>query len=158
MVPFEIEIVGKRKRKPIKYEIDKNECWNCTSHYKNKAGYPKIFDHGSIKLMSRYIYTKFVKEIPKGLCILHSCDNPACINPNHLRIGTMTENMEDKCNRHRQARVQGIKNPNAKLSLKQVTDIIQDSRPQTVIAKDYGVHNSTICLIKHNKIWRGLSL
>ena len=52
----------------------------------------------------RASYETFVGEIPDGLCVLHSCDRPLCINPDHLRVGTRAENMAEAAQRGRTAR------------------------------------------------------
>lgn len=50
----------------------------------------------------RVAYEVFVGPIPEGLHVLHDCDNPPCINPSHLRVGTVQDNADDKVERHRQ--------------------------------------------------------
>lgn len=148
----EIVVVGKIKRKPIQYEI-KNECWICISHSRSVQGYPRIVINNKSTLMSRYIYERFIGKIPKGLCILHSCDNPNCINPSHFKIGTNLDNVIDKVNKGRQSILAGEKGANHKLIQIQVDSIRNDTRMNTVIAKEYEVCKSTIGRIKNNKSW-----
>lgn len=58
---------------------------------------------------------------PPGVCVLHKCDTPACVNPNHLRLGTHADNMADKVRRGRQAR--GERHTRAKLTRNDVDAI-----------------------------------
>lgn len=84
-------------------EIDPiSHCWN----YKKKVwkdGYARTNVHGTSVLLHRFSYTLFKGEIPQGMCVLHACDNPRCLNPDHLSVGTHKENTQDmmKRGRHR---------------------------------------------------------
>ena len=64
-------------------------------------GYGKISINGKSWYVSRYSYSKYVGEIPEGMFILHSCDNPPCVLPSHLRVGTAKENYADMYERGR---------------------------------------------------------
>lgn len=86
--------------KPIIYVITENNCWECISHSKNK-GYPQIYRRNSKEKGYRYVYELYKGKIPEGLHIMHLCDNPACINPNHLKPGTHQDNMDDMNNKGR---------------------------------------------------------
>lgn len=159
-VEYCIEVTGVTRtkiRKPIKYIVNENGCWICISHCRDNKGYPLIgMNYKTLKL-SRYMYTRFIKEIPEGLCILHSCDNPNCINPNHLRTGTPLENINDRQIRNRQSHNTGRKgelHSVIKLNLKKVLEIRNDNRSCTLIAKIYGVSSQTISSIRRNEIWK----
>ena len=73
--------------------IKKNGCWE-TLLDKNKT-YPQIKINGKKHQLHRISYQIYMGKIPKGLFVLHKCDNPRCHNPNHLWLGTSSENMKD---------------------------------------------------------------
>lgn len=76
-------------------KIDENGCCNrmCATE---KFGYTRIRVNGERKLAHRYSWELEYGEIPEGLCVLHKCDNPRCINPLHLFLGSLTENNQDR--------------------------------------------------------------
>jgi hypothetical protein len=82
--------------------------------------------------------------LPRGMMICHKCDNPRCVNPDHLFPGTAFDNMRDMIAKGRRRILEGEDAPKAKLSAKQVKAIIRDPRPYAQIAADYGVAATTI--------------
>lgn len=95
------------------------------------------------------------KPIPDGMVVCHSCDNPRCVNPAHLWLGTHDENMQDKIakGRHTTSHARGEARPEAKLTEQQVRVILADARPYSAIAADYGVHTQTVSSIKNRHSW-----
>jgi len=77
------------------------ECWEWDL-YKGKDGYGRISKRNNTYQAHRLSWETFREKIPKEKCILHHCDNPKCINPNHLYIGTHQDNMDDMVRRGRQ--------------------------------------------------------
>ena len=71
-------------------------------------------------LPHRFMYEECLGKIPEKMCVCHSCDNPACVNPKHLFLGTHKDNMLDKSNKGRVPDMTGENNPNAKLSKEDV--------------------------------------
>lgn len=84
--------------KPIQFQVGSNGCWNCISHSpRPQHGHPvtrrrKI---GHQMLLSRYIYLILQGDIPEYLQVNHTCHNNLCINPEHLYLGTQTDNVYD---------------------------------------------------------------
>jgi hypothetical protein len=93
------------------------------------------------------------RPLREGMFALHSCNNPPCCNPEHLREGTNQDNVDDKLRADRQPR--GETNGNAKLTLDQVNEIRQnpDAMSQRRLAEMYGVKKACIAKIQRGKTW-----
>lgn len=91
------------------------------------------------------------KSVPDGLFVCHTCDNPACILPAHLFIGSAKENSQDMVKKGRNRR--GEKSPSAKLTAMQVLAIRSDFRAHRTIAPEYGVTHRCIGEIKTRALW-----
>lgn len=97
------------------------------------------------------------REIPDGLCVCHSCDTPACINPDHLFLGTKADNNADKDRKGRghYERRRGAGNPNARLTIDDVRAIrgMSGSLTQQVIADRFRVAQAYISRVVRHKVW-----
>lgn len=89
--------------------------------------------------------------IPEGMYVMHSCDTPACVNPDHLSIGTVADNSRDMVARGRSLR--GPKNPNVKLTPEQVQLALNRPEPATELAVVLGVNPETIRRIRRAESW-----
>jgi hypothetical protein len=130
-------------------------CWLWTAST-NKSGYGRLGVDGKVFLAHRLAYAVAHGAIPDGMHVCHRCDTPACINPDHLFIGTNADNMLDKLSKNRQSK--GSDFSSTKLTEAQVAAIRLDKRPQWVIAQDYGISQSQVSLIHRNEEWRHLDL
>ena len=74
--------------------IDRNQCWNWNKSC-NPNGYGQIRLEGKNGYVHRVVYSVFVQEIPENLIVRHKCDNKKCCNPEHLELGTRSENQLD---------------------------------------------------------------
>ncbi len=92
--------------------------------------------------------------IPQGMHVLHKCDTPLCVNPDHLFLGTNTDNVADMKSKHRQA--YGERHSQAKLTKADVLAIRADKRRDPAIAADYGISAGTVSDIQLRKSWRHL--
>ena len=141
-------------------------CWFWTGA-KTRGGYGQIVIDGTPKRAHRIAFELANDKAPKTLCVCHTCDNPACVNPNHLFLGTNAENSADMVEKGRQShgearseRFRGVfrgeKNTQAKLSLENVASIrrrLLTKERQQDIAAAYGVSHQLISLIKRGKAW-----
>jgi hypothetical protein len=109
-----------------------------------------------IKILAhRYAYELVFGPIGGQLRVLHRCDDPSCVNPAHLFLGTIAENNADRNAKNRQAR--GETNGRAKLSEKQVRRVRRLNAGgvgQERLARRFGVHPKTIFQIVHGRTWR----
>jgi hypothetical protein len=140
-------------RKKIEYEIV-DGCFECTSHALNTDGYPHAhWDYKTVRL-SRFIYEECFGEITEGMVVRHKCDNPKCINPEHLELGTQSDNVQDTIDRGRFKSNEGIDNPRALLTVEQVRAIKASDKTYVALASDYGVTKGCIANIKQGRTWK----
>ena len=147
--------------KKIVYKVAPNGCWICTSHSKNSDGYPRIRRNGKSQYLSRFLYEQKNGPIPEGLVMRHKCDNPACVNPDHLEVGTQYDNIQDMKKRGRERKAFGADHYCAKFTEEQVKEILQhgkDGIKQAVIARIYGVSRNVINRIINKKTYKNIYL
>lgn len=138
-------------------------CWNWTAG-KFRTGYGQFRYGGKTCRAHRVSYEIHCGPIPDGdgyhgACVLHRCDNRACINPEHLFLGTQAENMADKVAKSRQPRVshKGSSNGQAKLTNADVLAIrAADGASQRRLAAQFGVAQGRISAIRSGKSWKDL--
>lgn len=97
----------------------------------------------------RFSYELHRGPIPKGLCVLHHCDNPLCVNPDHLFLGTQADNVRDMINKGRRTQT--------KLTPSKVRDIrlrFFSGESRISLAREYNVHIGTIDRIVHRRSWK----
>ena len=117
-----------------------------------KSGYGQFSQNGKSVYAHRMAYFLATGNEPGGLSVCHKCDNPLCVNPEHLFLGSVADNARDRDNKGRAAC--GEKNGSAKLNSGDVLRIRSDTRRQNDIAAHYGVSQFTISRIKAGKVWR----
>ncbi len=97
----------------------------------------------------RASYKMHVGPVDDAIQDLHRCDNPACVNPDHLFLGTHADNMADKSRKGRAPK------PNAALSKEQVSEIRESLLPDSQLAKLFGVNRKHIWALQNtNKYWQ----
>ena len=124
---------------------------------KDKDGYgifKGMIGTTTFKRAHRYSYALHTGDLLIGAQVLHSCDNPRCVNPAHLSSGTAADNMRDKLQKGRQRAPEGEKHRDAILTERQARRILKDPRTYAEIAAEYNVAPSTIGSLKQRVSWR----
>lgn len=120
--------------------LDKGRAYLWHSHTKKENAY-------------RVAYRLFKGDIPEGLLIRHTCDNPACVNPEHLLVGTYKDNREDCVRRNRQAKGKthvGYRN----LTWEKVEYIRNSPLNNSEVARELKIDPSSVSKIRAYKQWR----
>lgn len=134
------------------------ECW-IWQGTRNRNGYGHFNHSGPMGVLAHRIAWTYTRGSPGVLHVLHTCDTPACVRPNHLYLGTHTENMQDKVRKGRQfaASRQGSAN---KISKLHEADVIlmrarweSGAHTMTSLAASYGVSIKTVSQIVRRKAW-----
>ena len=126
-----------------------SECWLWTG-CKNKQGYGSIRVQRKTQLAHRIAYLLFVGVVPSDKDVLHKCDIPGCVCPDHLFLGTAQDNSRDMILKNRSV---------GKFSVKQIQDVRSQycGKPSWAesarLAQEYGVHPATIHRIILQKTW-----
>lgn len=94
------------------------------------------------------------RPIPDGMGVMHSCDNPACVNPEHLSIGTQAENIADMYRRGRANNLRGLKHGRARIKESDVQAIRQSHRTQMALAGTYGISQTQVGRIIRGESWK----
>lgn len=136
------------------------QCWEWTGRTEGK-GYGRLSVCGEPILAHRYSWTLCVGSIPDDMKVLHKCDNPACVNPGHLFLGTYADNNADRNAKGRQAK--GENSGKAVLTdelvreLRAAVDGCKDPRKYGLFAefsRRTGIHKNTLYAAAHGKSWR----
>lgn len=149
-----------KKRKPVwdafheRIKKARNGCWNWTGLL-GRWGYAKLQFRDRQLGASKVGWILYGGEVPAGMFVCHKCDNPKCVNPKHLFIGTPKDNTQDAIRKGRM--LVGEKNGQHKLTAKQVIKIRERrKRGETLlsIANDFGVKMTAIHKIVHRDHWK----
>lgn len=147
-----------RDRFATKYVVGQDGCWEWTAAL-DHWGYGHIHTGSEIdgnrrmEKAHRVSWKLHRGPVAEDLCVLHHCDNPRCVNPDHLFLGTHADNTEDKKKKGREAR--GERHGRAKLSDEQVREIraLEGVKSRREIAEIYGISSSTVTHILLGIIW-----
>lgn len=127
-------------------------CWEWQGR-RDSHGYGQFRLEGRIRKAHRVAYELFVGEIPKGMVLMHTCDNAACVRIDHLRPGTQEENMADRDQKGRT--LKGVDVSSAKLTEKTAEEIRKRrSLGYERLAVIYGVGVDAVKRVLRGKTWK----
>lgn len=161
--------VGTRARGPVeerffRYFEKTDGCWIWTGKSMSKKGYAQIQigGKGSPKILAhRLSYQIHKGEIPDGMVVMHKCDNPSCVNPDHLEVGSQSQNIKDAFLRKRKTAKPPHKFGESHYASKmKEADVllIRESKERTAdLALKYSVSKSAIERIKNRVTWKHLT-
>lgn len=138
------------------------ECWPWTgaaSTVRTGEKYGRFWFRGRLDMAHRASFILNVGPVPPKALVRHSCDNPICVNPAHLLVGTHTDNMRDRSARGRWRGPVGSKHPRAKLDevkVRAIKGLIRKGVLHRVIAGRYSVDISTIHVIAQGRSWKSV--
>lgn len=142
------------------YSVDANGCWIWTRKREKRRGrlaYGKfsVRSNGDRKMppAHRWIFQQIHGPLPMGILVLHRCDVPGCVNPDHLYAGTHQQNMNDRKDRDRHdgKRRRGANHPLARLSNEQANEIRRRAlagESQRKLAKEFGISQPHVSRLK----------
>lgn len=130
-----------------------NGCWEWRGYKRKRARYGEFYTKDAQRILAhRASYLLLKGEEPGQLSVMHKCDNPSCVNPEHLALGTHQDNMRDRDTKGRQAR--GETSASAKLTENDVRAIRADTRGCRRLARAYGVGVSAIVSVRNRTTWK----
>lgn len=134
-------------------------CWEWTGAQTRRYG--TVRHGGRTMYVHRLSYQLHVGPVPDGMAVCHRCDNPPCFNPDHLFVASQVENMADMKakGRARNRPTRGEQHYRARLTADQVLVIRErlcSGESQAALARQYGVHKSTVQAISSRQAWRNV--
>lgn len=154
------EITKKRLQNTI--ELNENGCWIWKGYKcepKKLYGLTSVAIDGKKRkiLAHRLSYLLWNGNIPKGLFVLHSCDTPLCINPEHLHLGTAKKNSDEMKERGREKKATGRSNSSTKLCeniVCEIRSLYKKGMTQRQISEKYKICSSNVNSIIHYRTWK----
>ena len=148
--------MGISNERPLIIYKDYTGCFIVVSHRAKPSEKYLTFmrDGKSNWSIHRWMYQKHKGQIPEGLFVCHTCDNPRCVNPDHLFLGTQKDNQRDSIKKERNAK--GEKQGHSKLTEKDIMGIRKLNLIQEEIAKIYNTTQANISRIKTRQSWAWL--
>lgn len=139
----------------FKYVNKTDGCWLWTGK-KHRQGYGEMWVKGKPMLTHRISWLIHHGFLPLTGMVLHHCDNPPCVNPEHLYLGDHRQNMDDMMTRDRSnpPHLFGEANPGAKITADIVREIRRSKEPPRYFVEKYGITRSNVWYIRTYKSWQ----
>lgn len=145
-----------------KYIDRSGDChiWIGCKHSKGYGSFQLGYEHNNKKAYAhRFAYELYIGKIPKGLLILHKCDNPSCVNPAHLFTGTNADNSKDMVSKNRQAKGSKIASSKLKESIViKIKSMLEKGITHKIIAEKFKVSRDTVTKINTGKTWKHITI
>ncbi len=138
------------------YTVDEKGCWIYQGR-KDTYGYGQVWWRDKEWRAHRMFYMYHKGEIPAGLFACHKCDNPPCVNPDHIFLGTNNDNVQDCVRKGRQRSSRGVKHHSAKLTPHQVVEARMRhfcGETTASLASAYGIVESAMYKILRRITWK----
>lgn len=134
-----------------------SDCWLWRGS-RTHNGYGQAFVTGiRSRRAHRISWELLVGQVPESKLVLHKCDNPLCVRPSHLFLGTQQDNIDDMFKKGRANKAKGIGHGMAKLTPDKVIDIRRSTLTHGNIAAIYRISRTSVTLIKQGKRWAHLT-
>lgn len=131
------------------------DCWPVVTNF-GPDGYGILRVNGRKQRAHRVMFSLYYAGIDAPV-VRHTCNNPACINPAHLRAGTPKDNAMDRVNSNRGGDLRGANNGRAKLTDEQVREIRSSNETGAELARRFGISKVMACRIKRGDAWHHLN-
>lgn len=132
-----------------------DDCWEYLGRL-NHDGYGQFDHHNTASVAHRFSWELSFGKIPDGIYVCHKCDNPSCVNPNHLFLGTQKDNMEDMVKKGRGADKRGRKNGKSVVNesiVREIRVLYSNGWSYQKIADNFGVSNGCVNHIINGRHW-----
>jgi hypothetical protein len=135
-----------------KFTREPSGCWSWDGASDSRYG--QFFLNGKVHKAHRASWMLYNGNIPGGIRVLHRCDNPMCVNPSHLFLGTLSDNTLDCVSKGRWNRPNGIKHYCARLTETKVRFIRKSPRSCEDLSRKFSVSAQTIHEARTRKTWK----
>lgn len=147
--------VKRRQNAPLEASLVRDRESGCLLWTAGRSG--SGYGYLGNKRVHVLVWEKAHGPVPPGMFVCHKCDVRRCAELSHLFLGTHKENMRDMVRKGRSAKLRGVEHSQAKLTEREVLEILRDERGFSELGREYGVAAATIRSIKRGENWKHLS-
>jgi len=128
-----------------------DDCWEWRGSKTKEGGYGKVVRNGETTGAHRYLYETLHGELPTRVLVMHTCNNPGCVNPKRLEPGDHKKNAEYsvQCGRHPSS----YKITKHNLTVEQIEEIRKSSQSTASLAKKFGVGYNSVWRVRKGQSW-----